>query len=155
MRLLVVAIGTRMPAWVEDGYQEYAKRLPAHCRLQLIEVQAYKRAKGADIERALREEGQRLLAAVPAGARIIALERSGRAKTTEQLAKDFQAWLAAGTDVALLVGGPEGLDPDVLRRSHEHWSLSELTLPHPLVRVLLAEQLYRAWSLIQGLPYHR
>lgn len=155
MRLLILAVGTRMPAWVQAGYQEYAKRLPAHCRLQLVEIPACKRGKGADIERALRAEGQAVLGAIPAGARIVALERAGRAKTTAQLAKDFEAWLGAGTDVALLIGGPEGLDRAVLERAHERWSLSELTLPHPLVRVLLAEQLYRAWSLIQGLPYHR
>jgi 23S rRNA (pseudouridine1915-N3)-methyltransferase len=155
MQIHLIAIGTRMPEWVNAGYHEYAKRLPPACRLRLHEIAAGKRGKNADIGKILREEGERLLKAVPTGTRVIALERTGRARSTEQLAQALATWLADGRDVAWLVGGPEGLSPPVVAAAEELWSLSPLTLPHPLVRVLLAEQLYRAWSLLHNLPYHR
>lgn len=144
-----------MPEWVTAGYAEYAKRLPHECRLTLHEIPAGKRTPGADLARLTRDEGARQLAAVPSGSRIVALDRTGRAYDTEGLAQRLQKQLAAGNDLALLIGGPEGLAPEVLKSSEERWSLSALTLAHPLVRVVLAEQLYRAWSILQGLPYHR
>lgn len=155
MRLHIAAVGNRMPAWVDAGVAEYAKRFPAHCRLALSEIPAKKRAKGADIQRILEDECTRLLGAIPERARVIALERTGKSRSTEDIAQALGRWLNEESEVAFLIGGPEGLAPACLGRAHEQWSLSALTLPHPLVRVILAEQLYRAYSLLHNLPYHR
>jgi 23S rRNA (pseudouridine1915-N3)-methyltransferase len=155
MNIHLIAVGEKMPRWVQDGYGEYAKRLPAECALKLVEIAPGKRGKNADIARAMRDEGERMLAAIPKGARVIALEVNGREWHTEQLAEQLEGWLGGGQDIALLVGGPEGLAEDCRQRADQLWSLSPLTLPHPLVRVLLAEQLYRAWSILRGHPYHR
>lgn len=155
MQISLIAVGRRMPQWVDDAYTEYARRMPRHCSLKLVEINAGKRSKSADIARINRQEGERLLEAIPPGSRVVALERTGREKSTEQLADSMEKWLASGQDVVLLVGGPEGLSRDCLDRADECWSLSKMTLAHPLVRVVLAEQLYRAWSIIANLPYHR
>jgi 23S rRNA (pseudouridine1915-N3)-methyltransferase len=151
----LIAVGNRMPAWVEQGYQEYAKRLPPECALALHEIPAGKRGKNADIARLTRQEGEKMAAAIPKGARVVALEVGGRAWSTEQLSARLDSWMGEGRDVALLVGGPEGLEPGLSAAADERWSLSPLTLPHPLVRIVLAEQLYRAWSILKGHPYHR
>lgn len=155
MQIHIVAVGDRMPEWVEAGYREYARRLPRECRLLLHEIPAGRRTKGADLRRLIEQEGARQLAAVPPGARVIALDRTGRQMDTEALAAELKKRLAGGDNMALLIGGPEGLAPACLERADESWALSRLTLAHPLVRVVLAEQLYRAWSIIQNLPYHR
>ena len=155
MHIHLIAIGQRMDAWVNQGFQEFAKRMPPECSLQLKEIAAGKRGKNADIPRILQQEGERMLAAIPAGARVIALDVEGKQWSTPQLAQQLEHWLPSGQDVALLVGGPEGLAAQCLERAQQRWSLSALTLPHPLVRVVLAEQLYRAWSLHKGHPYHR
>lgn len=155
MRIYLIAIGQRMDTWVNQGYQEFAKRLPQECSLQLKEIPAGKRGKNADIARILQQEGERMLAAIPAGAHVIALDVEGKPWSTPQLAQQLQQWLQSGQDVALLVGGPEGLASQCYERAQQRWSLSALTLPHPLVRVVLAEQLYRAWTLTKGHPYHR
>lgn len=155
MQIHLIAIGERMPAWVEAGYHEYAKRLPHECRLTLREIPAGRRTKGADLKRLIEQEGARQLAAIPAGSRVVALDRGGRHMDTEQLAAELKQRLAGGLDLALLIGGPEGLAPGCLKRADDRWSLSALTLAHPVVRVVLAEQLYRAWSIVKGLPYHR
>lgn len=155
MRVHVVAVGERMPAWVSAGFATYAQRLPAHCALHLQEVPAGKRGKNADIQRVLDTEGARLLALLPATAYVIALERSGRTVTSTEWARLLADWLQHRSDVAFLIGGPEGLAPACLARADAQWSLSALTLPHALVRVVLAEQIYRAWSQLNGLPYHR
>ncbi|MFP5348273.1 MAG: 23S rRNA (pseudouridine(1915)-N(3))-methyltransferase RlmH [Gammaproteobacteria bacterium] len=155
MRLYLIAVGTRMPAWVEDGFADYAKRLPPHLRPNLIEIAAGRRTKGADLERVVREEGERVLAATPADARVIALERTGRTLSTEQVAATLTRAQQDGNDLAFWIGGPEGLSVTCLQRAHEKWSLSALTLAHPVVRVVWAEQLYRAYSIQQQLPYHR
>ncbi|MCW9088192.1 MAG: 23S rRNA (pseudouridine(1915)-N(3))-methyltransferase RlmH [Gammaproteobacteria bacterium] len=155
MQIQLIAVGSRMPDWVEQGYAEYAKRLPQECSLVLQEVAAGKRGKNADLARLMRQEGEKMAAAIPKGARVVALEVKGRAWTTEQLAKRLEAWMGEGRDVALLVGGPEGIEPSLSGQAEERWSLSPLTLPHPLVRIVVAEQLYRAWSIIKGHPYHR
>lgn len=155
MRLHLIAVGNRMPDWVDVGYAEYAKRLPADCALVLHEIAPGKRTKGADLERARREEGEKMLAALPKGAYVVALEVGGRAWTTQDLAQRLTEWRQGGRDVALLVGGPEGLAESCRARADAEWSLSRLTLPHALVRIVLAEQIYRAWSIIQGHPYHR
>jgi 23S rRNA (pseudouridine1915-N3)-methyltransferase len=151
----LLAVGDRMPAWVEQGYRDYAKRLPASCRLVLRELAAGKRGKNAAIDRIMRDETSRLLAAVPKGAHVVALEVEGRTWTTAQLAERLDRWLASGPDVALLIGGPDGMTAEARERADELWSLSPLTLPHPLVRIVVAEQLYRAWSLLNNHPYHR
>ncbi|NOX76729.1 MAG: 23S rRNA (pseudouridine(1915)-N(3))-methyltransferase RlmH [Gammaproteobacteria bacterium] len=155
MRISLIAVGTRMPGWVSQGFDDYAKRLPVDYALQLVEVPAGKRGKGADLARIKRDEGERSLAVIPKGARVVALEVGGRAWSTEQLAQQVDTWRHDGRDVALLVGGPEGLAPQCLARAEQRWSLSNLTLPHPLVRIVVAEQLYRAWSILHHHPYHR
>jgi 23S rRNA (pseudouridine1915-N3)-methyltransferase len=144
-----------MPAWVEQAFDEYAKRLHDNCQLQLIEVPAVKRNKNADIKRIARDEGQKLLAAAPTKSRTIALERTGKTIDTRTLSKKIQDWMNDGVNAALLIGGPEGLSPEVLKAADETWSLSAMTFAHPVVRVMVAEQIYRAWSITQGLPYHR
>ncbi len=144
-----------MPDWVQQGYTEYARRLPPECRLRLVEIPAGKRGKGADLSRLKKQEGERMCAAIPKGALVIALELRGQAWDTPQLAQKLKGWLQGGRDVALLVGGPEGLAAECLARADSAWSLSPLTLPHPLVRIVVAEQLYRSWSILQHHPYHR
>lgn len=155
MIIHLIAVGDKMPPWVTQGYKEYAKRLPPSCQLQLHEISLGKRGKNADIQRITGAEGQKMLAATPKGALLVALEVKGKSWSTQQLAKQMQHWMADGRDVALLVGGPEGLSAEVRQAAHLMWSLSPLTLPHPLVRVVLSEQIYRAWSLLNKHPYHR
>ena len=155
MRIHLIAVGQKMPAWVSQGFQEYSKRLPASCALKLVEISPGHRGKSADIQRAIKSEGDKMVAAIPRGARVIALDERGKSWTTLQLAGQMRAWMGDGRDVALLVGGPDGLSPECKARADQMWSLSALTLPHPLVRVVLAEQLYRGWSVTQGHPYHR
>lgn len=144
-----------MPAWVEQGYKEYAQRMPKLCSLELHEINAKKRGKNADTARILRDEAQAIKAATPDGALTIALDRKGKHINTEGLAHHLQNWIDESQDVAIVVGGPEGLDADYLRSVSQTWSLSALTFAHPVVRVMLAEQLYRAWSINANLPYHR
>jgi 23S rRNA (pseudouridine1915-N3)-methyltransferase len=155
MRIHLVSVGRRMPRWVEEGYGEYARRMPPECSLRLLEIPPGRRGKSADLRRALAEEGERMLKVLPFAARVLALDLSGQAWSTEQLSVQLGGWLADGRDLALLVGGPEGLAGSCLERAEVRWSLSPLTFPHLLVRVIVAEQLYRAWSLLQGHPYHR
>lgn len=144
-----------MPAWVQAGYEEYAKRLPRECELALKEITPGKRAKNSDVERIVKDEGERMLAAINRDTHIVTLDIPGKAWTTPQLSEALQRWLGSGQDVALLIGGPEGLSDTAKQSAHESWSLSKLTLPHPLVRVLVAEQIYRAWSILHNHPYHR
>ena len=144
-----------MPKWVEQGYSEYAKRLPRECALRLLEITPGHRGKGADIARAVREEGERILKAIPRDAIVVALEINGKTWNTEQLTEKLDDWLGSGRDVALLVGGADGLTDQCRKRADILWSLSPLTLPHPLVRVVLSEQIYRAWSVLRNHPYHR
>lgn len=155
MKLQLIAVGNKMPGWVEQGYQEYARRFPNDMPLQLVEITPGKRGKNADIKRILQKEGELSLAAVPKGNRIVTLEVTGRPWRTEQLAEQLQHWQMDGRDVSLLIGGPEGLAPACIERAEQKWSLSALTLPHPLVRIVVAESLYRAWSLNTNHPYHR
>lgn len=155
MRIHLIAVGTRMPAWVTEAFNEYVKRLPRECTLQLVEIALSKRRKSQTPEQAAGEEGRQMLAAVPKDCSVIALDVAGKNWSTETLAGRLQDWLGSGRDVALLVGGPDGLSAACLARADLTWSLSALTYPHPLVRVILAEQLYRAWSINAGHPYHR
>ena len=155
MRIHLLSVGRRMPGWVEEGYREYAKRLPPECSLRLVEIEPGHRGKGANPDAARRAEGERLLAALPKAVRVVALDERGRAWSTEELARVLAGWMAEGPDLALMIGGPEGLADECRDRADQLWSLSPLTFPHPLVRVILAEQLYRAWTILRGHPYHR
>lgn len=155
MKLHLLAVGQKMPAWVDQGFQEYAQRMPAEARMELKEIVPGKRGKNADIKRIVQEEGQRLQAAIPKNTRIVVLDVKGKNWSTEQLAGRLDEWMQSGQDVTLLVGGPEGLSDECMALAQEHWSLSALTFPHPLVRIILAEQLYRAWSVLRHHPYHR
>ena len=155
MRIKLLAVGTRMPDWVQRGYQEYSQRMPNICQLELVEIAAKKRGKNADTVRILRDEGSQLQAAVPRGALMIALDRKGKEINTETLAREMQSWIDNSQDVALMIGGPEGIDPALLLKTNLKWSLSAMTFAHPVVRIMLAEQLYRAWSINANLPYHR
>lgn len=155
MKLNLLAVGTKMPAWVTEGYQEYAKRLPRECSLQLHEIAPAKRGKSGSPSQWMREEGERILAAIPDSHHVVALDVQGKSWHTEQLAEQLKSWMADGRDVSLIVGGPDGLTDQCLQRANQRWSLSPLTLPHPLVRIVMSEQLYRAWTVIQNHPYHR
>ncbi len=155
MLIRLLAIGTKMPAWIEQGFLEYAKRFPASCQLKLIEVPAAKRTKNSVIERLVEEEGEKLLAVIKPNHHVIALEIKGKMWSTEQLAAQLENWQNERRNIDLLIGGPDGLSNRCLQKAETKWSLSPLTLPHPLVRVILAEQLYRATSILQGHPYHR
>ncbi len=153
MKIHLLAAGTRMPAWVVEAYDEYAKRLPKGF-LRLVEIPVTKRTAGG-LERARDKEGERMLSGAPPRGRIITLEVVGNSWSTEQVATRLAHWMQHGDDIALMIGGPDGLAPACLRSSHESWSLSPLTLPHGLARVVVVEQLYRAWSILHASPYHR
>lgn len=152
MKLVVAAVGQRMPDWVESGWSEYARRFPPHLPLSLIEVPVAGRA-GAD--RAPDLEGERLLARAPGRACKVALHGSGRAWSTEKLAEHFRDWLQRGDPVCFFIGGADGLSQELLMGCHLSWSLGPAVYPHMLVRIIVAEQLYRAHSLLNGHPYHR
>ncbi|MDE2092179.1 MAG: 23S rRNA (pseudouridine(1915)-N(3))-methyltransferase RlmH [Gammaproteobacteria bacterium] len=155
MRIHLLAAGTRLPSWVNTGFDEYAQRLPPECKLRLKEIPLSAKRRGGDVVKAVAEEGARMLAAIPDHACVTALEISGRSFNSEALAKQLARWLRDGRDLVLLIGGPDGLAADCVKRAELSWSLSPLTLPHGLVRVVVAEQLYRAWTLLKGHPYHR
>ncbi|PQA44794.1 23S rRNA (pseudouridine(1915)-N(3))-methyltransferase RlmH [Amnimonas aquatica] len=155
MKIRLLAVGTRMPDWVTSGYDDYAKRLTDDVRLELVEIPAGKRGKNADVVRLTEKEGEAQLAAIHPQDFVVALEVGGKALSTEDLSQNLGRWLQEGRNISLLVGGPEGLAPAARARADMQWSLSRLTLPHPMVRVLLAEQIYRAWTLLKGHPYHR
>lgn len=154
MRARLIAAGTRLPGWANEGYAEYAKRLVG-LRLELVEVPIPRRGGNADIARAVATEGRRMLASIGPRDFVVALEVSGRALTTPELARWLETRFAGGRDLVLAIGGPDGLAPELLARADFRWSLSPLTWPHGLVRVMVAEQLYRAQSLLKGHPYHR
>ncbi len=144
-----------MPRWVEEGWHEYAKRLPSELPLELVEIPLSTRGKNADVPRLIRQEGDAMLAKVQPGERIVTLEVHGKPWSTEQLAVELDKWRNEARTVNLMVGGPEGLAQQVIERSDQKWSLSALTLPHPLVRILVGEQIYRAWTVLSGHPYHK
>lgn len=151
---MIVAVGQRPPAWAETAYEEFAKRFPPELKLELKAVKAEPRG-GKSTAQLMAAEAQRLEAGIPKGARRIVLDERGDRVTTVQLAERLQRWMGEGRDAALLVGGPDGLDPALKATADESLRLSDLTLPHAFVRVLLAEALYRAWSVMAGHPYHR
>ncbi|WP_019003067.1 23S rRNA (pseudouridine(1915)-N(3))-methyltransferase RlmH [Succinimonas amylolytica] len=155
MRILVIAVGNKMPAFVTMGFQEYQKRFPREMSLELVEIPMGHRGKNADVEKLTAQEGRQMLAQVPKGALIVTLDIPGRMYSTPELAEEVRSWKMSGRDVAILIGGPEGLSPECRKAAEKSWSLSRLTMPHPLVRIVMAESLYRAWSITANLPYHR
>lgn len=155
MQLVIAAVGHKMPAWIESGFGEYAKRMPPDCRIVLKEIKPIERSGSKTAETAMALERSKIEAAVPKGARIVALDERGKDLTSVQLAQHLTQWQQDGRDVVFVIGGADGLDPEFKRNADMLVRLSSLTLPHGMVRVLLAEQLYRAWSITQNHPYHR
>lgn len=150
-----ITVGQKMPKWVQEGYHEYAKRLPKACSLNLIELPMANRGKTNSVDKMKAEEAKRIMDAIPKGARLIVLDEHGQQVTTKGLADKMEDWLGGGSDIALIVGGPDGLEKSLIDAAQWKWGLSKLTLPHPMVRILVAEQIYRAWSVINHHPYHR
>jgi 23S rRNA (pseudouridine1915-N3)-methyltransferase len=155
MRVSLIAVGTKMPAWVNQGVAEYGKRMPREWKLEWREIPLAHRGKDANVQQLCAREGEQILKAIPTGDRVIALDVRGTRLSTRQLAEQLKDWQMSGDNYSLLIGGPDGLSPACLEQADKRWSLSDLTLPHPLVRILLAEQLYRAWTITVNHPYHR
>jgi 23S rRNA (pseudouridine1915-N3)-methyltransferase len=155
MQLIVAAMGQRMPAWVQIAWTEYARRFPRGFSLKLKEIPLSKRTRKTDIGSLCAIEGDALLAAAPAGYRVVALDERGRQWSTIELADRLENWMREERGVCFLVGGPDGLSARCREKADDVWALGRLTLPHPLVRTILAEQLYRAWTITQNHPYHR
>lgn len=155
MQLVIVAVGHRMPGWVDAGFNEYAKRMPPETRIVLKEIRPVERTGGRTAEAAMSQERSRIESAVPKGARLIALDERGADLTTVQLSQLLTRWKQEGRDIAFVIGGADGLDAGFKAQADALIRISSLTLPHGMVRVLLAEQLYRAWSITQNHPYHR
>ena len=155
MKLRIIAVGQKMPAWIESGFAEYARRMPRENSIELIELKPEKRASGKTAEQIKEAERNRILAALPRDATAWALDEYGAQLTTLELADALREWQGAGRDTAFVIGGADGLHQDIKQRADKLVALSRFTLPHGLVRVMLAEQLYRAWSVTQNHPYHR
>jgi 23S rRNA (pseudouridine1915-N3)-methyltransferase len=155
VRVTILSVGQRMPGWIQEGFREYARRMPPEVRVELVEVKPEERAQGKPAERAKALEGERLLAAVPDGGTLIALDEKGRAVSTQGLAVMLAEWMREAAHPVFAIGGADGLSDAVKERAAKLVSLSALTLPHALVRVVLAEQLYRAWTILARHPYHR
>ncbi|KAF1055176.1 MAG: Ribosomal RNA large subunit methyltransferase H [Burkholderia gladioli] len=155
MKLHIVAVGHKMPGWVSDGFDEYAKRMPPELRIELREIKPELRSGGRSAESVMAAEKTSIEAALPKSARIVALDERDRDWTSMQLAQALPGWQQDGRDVAFVIGGADGLDPEFKARAYMLLRISSLSLPHGMVRVLLAEQLYRAWSITQNPPYHR
>jgi len=155
MKIKLIAVGTKMPSWVEQAYQNYAQRLPRDCALELIEIPAAKRTKNQQATLWMEKEGQLILKSIDASDYVVALDVKGKNWSTQHLAQQISQWQQMGNNVCLLVGGPDGLSPECLKRADARWSLSALTMPHPLVRIVLSEAIYRAWSVTVNHPYHR
>ena len=154
MKLLIVAVGQRMPDWAQSAYDDYAKRFPPELRVEIKTVKTETRGSKT-LETLLAAERERIQAALPRGCRVVALDERGTALTTQVLAEQLSGWQLDAADVALVIGGPDGLEPAFRNAAHQRIRLSDLTLPHAMARVLLIEQLYRAWSINAGHPYHR
>lgn len=155
MRLSIVCVGGKMPAWVEEGVNEYQKRLPRELKLQWREIPLARRGRDSKPDQLRQAEGEQILKAIPDSDRVIALDVKGRSWSTPELAGQLSGWQMSGDNYSLVIGGPDGLSPQCLARAERRWSLGPLTLPHPLVRIVLAEQLYRAWTITVNHPYHR
>lgn len=155
MQIEIVAVGKRMPGWVDQAVDEYQRRFAQGLTVTVRSLDASRRTATVGRDRGREDESARLLAAVPAGARIVCLDEQGKTWSTKQLSTQLAAWMQAGQPMSLLIGGADGMTPDCRQQADLVWSLSPLTLPHPLVRVVVIEQLYRAWSILNNLPYHR
>lgn len=155
MNIELLAAGTKPPAWIATGISEYQKRMPRDWPLEIREIPVSKRRKGEPVARQIQAEGERMLAAITPSSLVVTLDRKGRNWSTEELAKNLERWQLDFSKVQFLIGGPDGLSNDCLKAATESWSLSNLTFPHFIVRILLAEQLYRAWSLLNNHPYHK
>lgn len=155
MKLIIVAVGTRLPDWMNAGFAEYAKRMPRELPMELVEIKPEPRTTGKPVDAMMAAEAKRIEAALPIRCRRIVLDERGEAPDTQMLTKRLVAWQGEGDDIAFVIGGPDGLDPSLKQGAHERLRLSSLTLPHGLARVVLAEALYRAYSLHIGHPYHR
>jgi 23S rRNA (pseudouridine1915-N3)-methyltransferase len=154
VRLTILSVGHRAPAWIQDGFNEYAKRMPAEARIEVVELKPEERS-GTSTDKAKAVEGERILAALPRGATLIALDERGKSVTTQGLSVMLSQWMRDATQPVFVIGGADGLSDAVRQRADKLISLSALTLPHALVRVVLAEQLYRTWSILARHPYHR
>ena len=155
MKLQLIAVGSKMVDWIQTGFQDYLQRFPKDMPFELIEIPAGKRGKNADLKRIIEKEGEQMLAAAGKGNRIITLDIPGTSWTTQQLAEQLNQWKQDGRNISFLIGGPEGLAPACKAAADQSWSLSSLTIPHPLVRIFVVESLYRTWSITTNHPYHR
>ena len=155
MHIYLIAVGQKMPAWVNQACNDYQKRLPRELQLKTIEVPLIKRGKNADIQRIVRDESRKVMAAVPTGCGLAVMDVKGKKTSTEALAASLRSWMQQGQDMAFAIGGPDGFSQELLQSADYSLSLSDMTFPHPLVRVIIVEQLYRAWSIIHSHPYHR
>jgi 23S rRNA (pseudouridine1915-N3)-methyltransferase len=155
MKLLILAVGNKMPSWISEGFNEYAKRMPREAKIELVEIKPEARNSGKTAAQIMEAEAQRIRAALPASALCIALDEHGATPTTKQLTQQMQDWMRQGHDVAFIIGGADGLHETIKQQAQQLLALSACTLPHGMVRVLLAEQLYRAHSLMHNHPYHR
>jgi len=144
-----------MPEWINTGYAEFSKRMPPELQINLIEITPSVRNKSTPVEKNIKEESARIQTAIPANSRLIVLDKKGKNFSSVALSEKMESWLPMGQDISIVIGGADGIDPVIKQQADEKWSLSSFTLPHALVRVIVAEQLYRAWSILQGHPYHR
>lgn len=155
MIIHIIAVGTKMPGWVTQGVEEYIRRMPSECQVKFVELPLGQRVKSKNIKQAMQQEEKSILAAIPNNALVIAMEVKAKIWSTEVLSEKIQYWMQSGKDIALLVGGPDGMTQACINTASDKWSLSNLTLPHPLVRIILAEQLYRGLMIIKNHPYHK
>ncbi len=155
MKIKIIAVGTKMPHWVETAFDIYAQRLPRDCCLELIEIPAAKRTRNQLTDKWMQKEGELIIKSIDSSDWVVALDVEGQNWSTSKLALQITKWQSMGSNIALLVGGPDGLSAECLSRANQRWSLSALTFPHPMVRVVLSEAIYRAWSVTVNHPYHR
>ncbi len=155
MRIHLIAVGKKMPEWVNNGFSEFSKRMPPELQINLIEITPSVRNKTTPIEKNIKEEGERIQSAIPSNSRLIVLDEKGKNFSSVDLSKKMESWLPMGQDISIVIGGADGVDNVIKQQAVEKWSLSSFTLPHALVRVVIAEQLYRGWSILKGHPYHR
>jgi len=155
MKVHLIAVGKKMPEWINAGYAEFSKRMPPELQINLIEITPSTRNKSTPIEKNIKEEGERIQSAIPANSKLIVLDEKGKNFSSIDLSRKIEGWLPMGQDISLVIGGADGIDPEIKQQADEKWSLSSFTLPHALVRVVVVEQLYRAWSILKGHPYHR
>lgn len=155
MKIRLLTITHKTPSWIHEGYTEYAKRLPQTCALELIEIPAEKRTANADLNRITQRESEKILSIIKPNHHVIALDSKGKQWTTIELSEQLKNWQQSGSNIDLLIGGPEGLAQSCLQKANQTWSLSLLTFPHIIVKLIVAEQIYRAWSILENHPYHR